>query len=129
MNRSLALVANDKFRHYFSSLEKILLKSAVSLSYFDVEAFCRLDDISLIDGVITIHSLDTKLLEKLAGLKNRMLTATLQDGLIEYAHCCLKESTRHRYRPVETDFLFTFGERPKKIVLSRSPRANVLATG
>lgn len=129
MDRSLALIANDKYRHYFKNLEKVFVKRGVRLSYFDIEAFCRLDDLSLVDGVLTIHSLDNKLLEKLAGLKNRTLTVTLQDGLIEYAHCCLKESTKHRYRPIVTDFLLTFGERPKKIVLSRCQQAHVLATG
>ena len=129
MDRSIALVVNDRYRHYFNNLEKVFVKRGVQLSHFDVDSFCRLDDLSLVDGVLTIHSLDNKLLTKLAGLKNRTLTVTLQDGLIEYAHCCLKESTSHRYRPIVTDFLLTFGERPKKIALSRCQDANVIATG
>jgi len=129
MDRSLALVANDRYRHYFNNLEKILLNNGVQLSYFDIEAFCRLGDPLMIDGVLTVHSLDDKLLTKLAESKKHKLTVTLQDGLIEYAHCCLKESSRHRYRPIATDFLMTFGERPKRIALSRCQQAKVIATG
>ena len=129
MSRMIAFVAGVRYRHYLHRLESRLIAEGYTVKYFDPESFCRLDSFSAINCVITVHSIDKNLLATLDGLRGKVPTLTLQDGLIEYAHCCLKEGSIHRYRPIATEYLLTFGERPKKIAEMRCETASVVATG
>lgn len=125
----IAFVAGQRYRHYLESVERSLSGDAFRVEYYEPEAFVALPDDSALDSVVTVHSIDQKLLNKLAELRKSKPTITLQDGLIEYAHCCVKEGSRHRYRPIVTDFLLTFGKRPQKIAEARCNSSSIVATG
>lgn len=129
MSNKIAFIAGNNYRHYLFGLEKNLVREGFVIEYFDEEAFCAARDVAGFACLLTVHSIDEKLMRTLRGLQGTVPTVTLQDGIVEYSHCCMKDKSFHRYRPVATDVLLVFGERTKRIITYRSADSTVIVTG